>query len=321
MGAVSNGMGILKIASMPLIFTVVFLGLIFLFAHIFLWLQRKRKVFMPFNENMLRPPGYSLREKLEEKNDDFLIHLISGFYLVGLGVVLAIQFERFALYLLLVTALYSYFLIRSLLKQGEEIRKLKLGLQGEEYCGQELNLLMRDRAYVFHDVKSDYGNIDHLVIAPAIIFTVETKARKKPQKRENSLARKATVLYEDNSLKFPDYQTSDPIEQSNLQATYIRRVLRDTYNCSDYVVQPVVALPGWFIKGNESMSTAVWVINPKRGKALRKKITSATEHTLFKKFVKHIAEENRTVPLQKRNTDPTAFDNHDLLFRSTKPRN
>lgn len=43
----------------------------------------------------------------------------------------------------------------------------RLGLLGERAVGEELNHLMRQGAYVFHDVPTaSYGNADHVVIAP-----------------------------------------------------------------------------------------------------------------------------------------------------------
>ena len=59
-------------------------------------------------------------------------------------------------------------------------RKYRLGFAGERAVAEELNQLMLDGCRVFHDVPMEpYGNIDHVLIAPADVYAVETKARRK----------------------------------------------------------------------------------------------------------------------------------------------
>jgi hypothetical protein len=50
-------------------------------------------------------------------------------------------------------------------------REYRLGFAGERAVAEELNQLMLDGCRVFHDVPMEpYGNIDHVLIAPAGIF-------------------------------------------------------------------------------------------------------------------------------------------------------
>lgn len=51
------------------------------------------------------------------------------------------------------------------------------GAEGEEVVGEILEGLAGDGWNVIHDVSFGRGNIDHIVIGPGGIFTVETKSR------------------------------------------------------------------------------------------------------------------------------------------------
>jgi hypothetical protein len=51
------------------------------------------------------------------------------------------------------------------------------GAEGEEVVGKILEELAEDGWHVIHDVSFGRGNIDHVVVGPGGIFTVETKSR------------------------------------------------------------------------------------------------------------------------------------------------
>jgi hypothetical protein len=51
------------------------------------------------------------------------------------------------------------------------------GAEGEEVVGRILEGLRERGWYVIHDVSFGRGNIDHIVIGPGGIFTIETKSR------------------------------------------------------------------------------------------------------------------------------------------------
>ena len=50
------------------------------------------------------------------------------------------------------------------------------GAEGEEVVGEILEKLAGEGWYVLHDVSFGRGNIDHIVVGPGGIFTVETKS-------------------------------------------------------------------------------------------------------------------------------------------------
>jgi hypothetical protein len=50
------------------------------------------------------------------------------------------------------------------------------GARGEEVVGEILEGLTEDGWHVIHDVQFSHGNIDHIVVGPGGIFTIETKS-------------------------------------------------------------------------------------------------------------------------------------------------
>jgi hypothetical protein len=51
------------------------------------------------------------------------------------------------------------------------------GAEGEEVVGQILEALRAEGWFVIHDVSFGRGNIDHILVGPGGIFTIETKSR------------------------------------------------------------------------------------------------------------------------------------------------
>src|SRR5690606_17037137 len=63
---------------------------------------------------------------------------------------------------------------------GQKIRTTRLGLLGEQSVAEQLQSLWTDGYRIFHDVPGDgEWNVDHVVVGPAGVFAIETKARTK----------------------------------------------------------------------------------------------------------------------------------------------
>jgi len=60
-------------------------------------------------------------------------------------------------------------------KTGDKLDRLRAGFDAALAVGQELDRLMREGAWVYHDVLGDNFNIDHVVVSPRGIFAIETK--------------------------------------------------------------------------------------------------------------------------------------------------
>ena len=163
----------------------------------------------PLTANLLRAPGHSLREKLEDLRSDV------GFDVAVLMVVpnlllalylLQLQFQRQppsmwvnGMFAALCVGLIGYS-IRTMLRKSGDMDKLRKGLDAEVAVGQELDQLMRQGAVVFHDLQADKFNIDHVVIAPQGVFCVETKGYTKALAEDGSAAARVGFRWADAEL-------------------------------------------------------------------------------------------------------------------------
>ena len=123
--------------------------------------------------------------------------------------------------------------------------------------GQFLELL-RERGYkVFHDLIGAGFNVDHVIVGPAGVFTIETKTISKPVRGEARISFDGDTLLVDGPA--PD---RDPVVQAKAQAGWLRELLRDT-DGKVFPVRPVVVYPGWYIEQKPGIKPEVWVLNPK----------------------------------------------------------
>lgn len=222
---------------------------------IYLWRkQREAKRRSPLTQMLLRGPGESLRNKLE---DTF-----------GEAMLLIIMFPTMLLFLYSLHISQSYFggvkesdfriaisvlsgvgvsslLLFKITKLLNQLSKLRLGYEGEVAVAQELNQLMREGAYVFHDVPADGFNIDHVIVWPKGVYAVETKARMKPKRNRGK--EDAKVVFDGQRLQFPGWFETAPLEQATRQAKWLAQELSSAVG--DAVsVKPALALPGWYVE-------------------------------------------------------------------------
>lgn len=100
-------------------------------------------------------------------------------------------------------------------------------------------------------------NVDHVVIGPAGVFTIETKTRSKP------LRGKPEIHFDGETLKVGSYTPDrDPIVQAQVQATWLRRLLTESTG-KVVPVRPVVLFPGWYINDSRQNKRDLWVLKPK----------------------------------------------------------
>jgi len=147
-------------------------------------------------------------------------------------------------------AVWRFFVLRP------TMRNLKLGLQGEIVVGQYLDRLHADGYQVFHDVQGQNFNLDHVLIGPAGVFTIETKTWNKP-------FADAKVTFDGECLlvagKAPE---RDPIAQARAQVSWLRAQLRESTG-KEFDVRPVIVFPGWFVEANYTAQRKLWLLEPK----------------------------------------------------------
>jgi hypothetical protein len=76
------------------------------------------------------------------------------------------------LYSFIAVGAVGYALFR-FVRVKQEWEALRLGCDGERDVGQKLEALWKSGYQVFHDIIGDGFNIDHVLIGPAGIFTVQ----------------------------------------------------------------------------------------------------------------------------------------------------
>lgn len=137
------------------------------------------------------------------------------------------------------------------------LRALRQGIEGEKAVGQFLERLREQGYQVFHDLVGEGFNVDHVLIGPAGVFTIETKTWSKPQRGD------ARIVYDGNTLtlagRVPD---RDPLAQAKAQASWLRSLLSESTG-RRIEVQPVVVFPGWFVEAAPGAQRSVWVMEPK----------------------------------------------------------
>lgn len=246
--------GVLKILS-AWMGSLIIVAALFLPAFITAWYFRAKKPNRanPLTKELLRPPGYSLARKISDLDSDQSGHLAMLFALPAFAYALHVTMIHYfsqpetasGVVTLAVTAgIICWISGRRLAKNRDEIRRLQVALEGEQFVGEELNQLMLEGCRVFHDIPFPYGNIDHVVVSPSGLYAVNTKMHGKLRGDERDA--KVVVDYSSQTLKFPD--RSIPIDKDQLDGEV--RWLKDHLSSATgfpVVAEPMLALPGWFI--------------------------------------------------------------------------
>ena len=263
---------------MLIYFPVILVFGILSIVMIVLYLLRKSRQIKghrsPFKDNFLRSPGESLNRQIMEINDrlaENLVLLITMPILLYATYISSLHFSNskpststFTIYIIAGIGFIAYCLFK-LIKLLKLRRSYRLGYEGEIAVGQELNQLMRDGYYVYHDFPAGKFNIDHIVVGSPGVFAVETKARSKPTSKDRKAD--AKVKYDGKSLRFPNGTDVESLEQAKRQAEWLSKWLRSAVG-EAVKVRPVVALPGWFVE--RVASGGIRVINPKNFRSIAK---------------------------------------------------
>jgi hypothetical protein len=216
---------LLPISLIPAVIVFISIGVLFSVISILKTYHRHKKRRSPFTAKFLRGPGQSLIEKLDDINEELSSYL---------AMMIAIPISLYALYIsdlyfgnrplslnsgllyIVIGVLFIGYLIFKMVRFLNLRRITRLGYEGEVATGQELNQMMLQGYHVYHDFVADKFNIDHIVVGPAGVFAVETKARAKPTSDDRK--RDAQVTYDGRYLHFPQWKESKPLEQARSQA-------------------------------------------------------------------------------------------------------
>ncbi|MBI2312882.1 MAG: NERD domain-containing protein [Betaproteobacteria bacterium] len=222
-------------------------------------MEKKRS---PLKANPLRNPGQSLDEqRLDLAYDELLTPSAMALMLLLLA---AIEWWRYFVPSPPRPILFSLFAVGGLgyaiykvRRAWPKLRALRQASHGEKIVGQFLESL-RERGYrVFHDVAGEGFNLDHVLVGPAGVFTIETKTLSKPARGE------AKVFFDGERLLINGLEPDrDPLVQAKAQARWLGDLLADSTG-RRFRIWPVVLFPGWYVDEPHGLKRELWVLNPK----------------------------------------------------------
>jgi hypothetical protein len=252
---------------------LVFVGLLPILAIVLFWRAKEREYSRksPLTRNMLRPPGHSLRKKIDDLSaeiDFYFLSIITIPLFVFAAHISQSYFtgEPESILRLFLSGSLGIGLVllagRRLLPLLSKRKILTLGLEGELATGEELNQLMLEGCRVFHDIPFPYGNIDHVVVSCSGVFSVNAKMLGKP--KDANVDAGITVDQQRGIVIFPDRQYRIPVEQFATETNWLSKHLSSATG-QTVNVEAILALPGWFVKERVGRGP-VFVLNPHKPK-------------------------------------------------------
>ena len=137
------------------------------------------------------------------------------------------------------------------------LRNLRQALEGERAVGQFLERLREQGFHVFHDVVGTGFNVDHVLVGPAGVFTIETKTWSKP------ISGNAQLAFDGETIRAGGFEPDrDPVVQAKAQASWLRALLLESTG-KKVDVRPVIVFPGWFVVNSVGSLRDIWVLEPK----------------------------------------------------------
>jgi len=238
----------------PLLLSAGCIPALILLAAVYIdrWRRKQRGERQPLSEKLLRPAGYSLQRKIENLNDSFIFWFMGSFLFTFPAILFPFLTRAdakahivFAVVLGLPAAVCTILAWRKLW----DIRSHRMGLLGEQAVAEQLQPLFASGYQIFHDIPCEKNdckwNVDHAVVGPAGVFAIETKYRNKKPGKAGEQDHKAT--FDGNRIEFAsgDYDAR-AAGQARDNANWLATMLSKTTG-ERVAVQPIVALPGWWV--------------------------------------------------------------------------
>jgi hypothetical protein len=214
--------------------------------------RRDKRSRRPF-EDMPRPAGWSLQGRMDDMMSGFTIFFMTAMMAGITAWALSYSKPNGAVIYLTVGFVACCILVWQSAKNLLRYSNHRLGLLGEQVVGQMLDRLSSDSIRVFHDLEvlepgKKTWNIDHVVVTPAGVFSIETKCRRKPRGIAPDGQQGHKVVFDGQQLLFPAPMKADRfgIDQAQRNANWLSDKLT-SLNGVGISVSPVLVLPGWWI--------------------------------------------------------------------------
>lgn len=250
--------GLLTVLGIWIVPLFLFIGAIFLARRIYHRRSRRN----PLTRDLLRQPGHTLREQREDQLYDLLAYVAVGsalplmlyaLYQTRLTASIQTATPGVAFYFTAGCAALGWVTWR-IFRGVHRLRDLGLGLEAEVAAGQELNSLMRDGYFVFHDVPGSKAfNVDHVLVGHAGLFAVETKGRGKAVTKDGN---GHVVEVAGDRLVFPGWTETEPVAQARRNAEWLGRWLSSAVG-EPIDAKPVLIIPGWYIDRKQPCDVAI----------------------------------------------------------------
>jgi len=215
----------------------------------------------PLKDRPLRNPGQSLDEEIGQLISDYALGpVVFAPLMVSITALEWAKYYQSAppsplVYSAIAVPSIAYAVLR-FFSVRHEVKNRKLGRDGEKAVGQFLEQLRGQGYRVFHDVIGDGFNLDHVLIGPAGVFTVETKTHSKP-------ARNARIDFDGEIIRIDGCEPDrSPVVQARAQASWLREILCESTG-REFKVRSVIVYPGWFVDHTGPRSRSIWVLNAK----------------------------------------------------------
>src|SRR5258706_3872926 len=187
-------------------------------------MSMKRKDRSPLTDEPLRNPGQSVEEaRAKLLEDQFETPGLLAAFFIALAVMewwryLAAAQPRPLLFTLVAVGATAFALWR-LWRVRPQSRALRQAAEGEKAVGQFLERLRKDGYQVFHDLLGNGFNVDHVLIGPAGVFTVETKTWTKPARGD------ARIKFDGERILVGDHEPDrNPVIQARAQAAWLKEL-------------------------------------------------------------------------------------------------
>ncbi|MBI4293535.1 MAG: NERD domain-containing protein [Betaproteobacteria bacterium] len=216
----------------------------------------------PIKDKPLRNPGQSVERQLDDLIDEkFAFPLAMGLVVIAFTL---IEYWRYYYpqtpsprTATAVAILFLGWAALQMVRAWPKLQNLSLALKGEKAVGQYLERLREHGYQVFHDVIGSSFNVDHVIVGPAGIFTIETKTISKPPGPE------AKVIFDGECVVVGGFEPDrDPVIQAKAQSTWLCQLLFESTG-RKYLVRPVVVFPGWWVQQSKGSTREMWVLEPK----------------------------------------------------------
>ena len=227
-----------------------------------LWLFVLRPQRRNRNRGLLREPARALRRRLDVVN-----HRMVG---AGIGLALSLFVWTFVYYALVADSEAIWELLifaaagvialgwfaQELVRLWPERVRLLRAIEAQFLTGQSLNLLLRQKYWVFHDVHIGGHRINHLVVGPRGVFCVDSmwrRVRRRLSWRGLRPPPKPVAVFDGEKLRFPGWDERTSFEDVQAQAEWLGPWLADRIGEPEANVpgHAAVALPGWQVTSTD----------------------------------------------------------------------